>query len=131
MKGTRVVTTSINWPALIAAVAQAVTDVRANRPLAPQPAATGAQIAAALTAAQADIGWVAVKIAAYPGVIRGLDDVLAALDGQPWAVEVKAAVDALPGGLAEAEKWLPTVLGMLTMFSPATGGPWLGAPNAI
>lgn len=114
----------IDWPALIAATAKAITDVRANKPLAPAAQMTGPQIAAALTAAQSDIAWAAAKISVYPGVIAGLDDVLAALEGPsaPWAVDIKAAIDALPGGLAQAQAWLPTVLGLLGAFSPAATG---------
>lgn len=122
---------NINYPALLAAIAKAMADIRANQALTPAPATTGAQIAAALPAIQADIALLATKIQAYPGVIRGVDDILTALEGDrmPWAADVKGAIDALPGGLAMVEQYLPMALSMLTMFSPATGSPWLGNPR--
>jgi hypothetical protein len=129
-------TTKIDWPALaialIPAIGKALADVQANKPLAPSTPMTGATIAAALPAIQADLASFAAKVKAYPGAITGIDDLLEAIEPQaPWAADVKAALDALPGGLAMVEQYLPTAISMLTMFSPAPGGQWPSDPNAI
>lgn len=110
----------IPWTALIAAVAKALADVKANKPR-PMVASTGPNVAAILTAIQAELPKLIALANAYPGVFTGLDDILEALkrSGQPWAGDIEAAIDALPGGLAQAQAWLPTVLGLLTAFSPA------------
>lgn len=121
----------INWPALISAFAKASADLRANQVRAPGPVLTGAKIAAALPAIQADIALFATKVQAYPGAITAADDILSALeaDGEPWASEIRAAIDALPGGLAMVEQYIPMAIGLFATFSPApdpqivTGGP--------
>lgn len=118
----------INYPALIATVVKAIADVRANKPLALPTPVTGADVAAALAAVQADIPILIAKIKAYPGVLTGLDDMLEALGGmgQQWAIDLKAALDALPGGLAEAQTWIPMIAGILTAFAPAPASSPIG-----
>lgn len=123
-----VVQTPTNWAALFL---EALADIKVNKPIPPAPPLTEAQIQALLSAVQADLPTLAAKVQANPGLITAAGRVLAALDaqGEAWAGTLKAALDALPGGLAAAEQYIPTVLGLITAFSPATGSPWLGDPR--
>jgi hypothetical protein len=109
--------TAINWGAEIAG---ALVDVSANLPLAPGSEMTEADLAAALPKAQAFVAWLAAQVKERPGLIRAADRILTALqrEDEPWAAKIKAALDALPGGLAEAEKYLPTAIWALQELSP-------------
>lgn len=112
---------SIDWPVLLAAGRQALIDIRANKPL-PPPTAVGMDVAAMLATVEADLPVLVAMIAAHPGVLRALDDILAPLEAsEPWAKDARAILAALPGSLASAEAWLPTIRGMLTAFSPVPG----------
>jgi hypothetical protein len=120
----------IDWPALLI---EAMADIKANKPLPAAQPLTDAQIQALLLAMQTDLPVIAAKVQSNPGVIMALGRVLGALAGQgeTWAGTLKDVLDALPGGLSSAEQYIPTILGLLNAFAPATGGYWSGAPNAI
>lgn len=115
----------IDWPAL---VLEALADVKANLPLPPPAPTTEADTAALLSAVQANLPAFAARVQANPGLITGAGRILTALaaQGETWAAPLKAALDALPGDLATAEQYIPTVIGLITAFSPATGSPWNG-----
>lgn len=119
-----------DWLALIL---DAEADIKANKPLPPAAPMTEAQLKALLSTLQAKLPEIVAEIQAHPGYITAADRVLSALaaSGRPWAVTVRAVVDGLPGGLATALQFMPFIAGMIDEFSPATGGYWSGAPNAI
>jgi hypothetical protein len=110
----------IDWPALIM---KALADVKANLPLPPSAPMTEAEIEAMLAAVEADLPAFAAEVRARPGLITAAGRVLAALEaeGKPWAGTIRTALCALPGGLASAEKFIPTAISALKMFSPVPG----------
>lgn len=112
--------TTINWPALFL---EALADIKANKPLPPAVPLTEAEIQALLAAMQADLPAAVAQVQAHPGLITAFGRVLTALmaDGHPSAGTLKAVIYAIPGGLASAEQFLPTVSGLITEFSPAPG----------
>ena len=114
---------SPNWGKLFAdvakAVAKAVEDAKANKPLPPAApvSVTPAMVMEIFQTLEALSGLM-VK---HPGLIRGADDILMALrrDDVPYAAEAKQALDMLPGGIAAAEQWKPTIEYWLNAFQPA------------
>jgi hypothetical protein len=115
-------TTSINWPALIL---EALEDIKANLPLPPAPPLSDADVTAMFAAVEANLPAIAAEFKSRPGVITATGRILDALNnsGETWAGNVKAILDAMPGGIASAEKYLPTILGMIAAFSPAPQNP--------
>lgn len=115
------------WGAVLAAVRQAVDDVRENRaPPAAVPNPHG--LADALERLNANLPAVITTLRTHQGEITGAADILAALAkaGVPHAADIEAALLAAPGALAAAEKWLPVILPFVTggIFAPAPrGGP--------
>ena len=125
-----------NWGPLFKAIQKTVDDFIANKPLAPSQPMTSAALAAALTQLQSELPAIIAAINARPGVIRGADDILEALDAQgyAWAAQVETAIDAAPGALSAAVGWFPYILGALGAFQPAPigiPGGWSGARGHI
>lgn len=120
---------SFNWIALVASITKASADFKANAPLVPVPASSNPNIGATLKAVLPYIHEAADAIKAHPGAITAVDDVLTALRAQGclWAGDLEDAIDATPGALAEAESWIPTIIGFLGAFKPAA----IGVPGSI
>lgn len=110
-----------NWSTFFRAVEKAVRDLKANKPLPPSIPPTDMEIVAGLTAFQARLPELIVALTKYPGAITGIVDILDALrqQGVPWAGDLETALQAAPGGLAAFENSLPTIIGLITAFSPA------------
>ncbi|MDE2106271.1 MAG: hypothetical protein KGL39_54125 [Patescibacteria group bacterium] len=120
---------AFDWGAAFNTLRKAAVDLEANVPLPPGPPMTLDEVAATLRSAQPFLaaldGWVKSR----PGAIRAMLDILAAMEAQgaPWATELYGVVSQGPGGLAAAEQWLPTVIGALGMFDPASS--WHPGPG--
>ena len=104
-------------------------DTRANKPLPDQPAPTMAELAATARVIQARLAAFSTWVEGHPGDITAADDFLAflAAQGEPWARDIEATVNAAPGALSAAEEWAPTIISMLTAFQPAA----IGIPGGL
>lgn len=117
-----------NWGVIfrdaIAAVSKAVADFKANKPRPASPPMTSDQIQAAGKVLQARIAALDAFVTAHPGAIVALDDLLDFFEaqGDEWATEIEAGVNAAPGALATAGSWLPTLLGLYGAIQPAPIG---------
>ena len=117
--------------ALAASLKRVAIDIATNK-APPDPPAMGSlqdlgkAVAAHLPAA-------ATFLAGHQGVVTGIADFLAALavDGVPYAAEMRAALLESPKLLADAEQWLPSILWTLAAFGPAPAwsNPWPQYPR--
>ena len=114
--------TNTNWGALFVFAQKVADEVRLNAaPPAPDASSDPVDM---LTHLQAVIpAWQAAWVA-HQGVATGLADLLERLadSGVPYAATIRNALLSTPGALAEAEKWLPTIIWALTAFKPAAPG---------
>ena len=124
--------TQQQWDALAASLKRAAEDIKANAPLPAPPPSTGSIVDLA-KAIQADLPIVSAFLADHQGAATGIADLLAALDadGVPHAGELRLAILHAPGILAQAEHWLPIIIGALSAFGPAPvwNNPWPEYPR--
>jgi hypothetical protein len=81
---------------------------------------------ATLQEAQAKVAAVSAWIKAHPKLVTIERAALGALGAAKvsWAADLGAGIDAAPGALAEATKWLPVAISALKEFQPApSNGP--------
>lgn len=117
---------TFNWSAIIAGLAKAWADYKANkpRPANSAPPITGAELLADLDELEAALPVIKAWVADHPGVLTAIDDLLDVLEaeGFTWAAKVRDGVDAAPSGLSTAATWLPRVIGFLSAIQPAAIG---------
>lgn len=116
-----------DWAALAQAIERAADDVRQNR--APPAPVSTATLADTLERVAAVLPSVILTLRAHRGVVAGADEILAALAkaGVPHAADIEAAMLALPGALEAANKYLPTIAGVLEQFRPTPS--WQPGPR--
>jgi hypothetical protein len=73
------------FKAIVAAIPKAMADYKANKPLRPAQAITGAQAAAGARKFQTLLAQAAPLLEAHPGAITAAEDILDALDGAGFA----------------------------------------------
>ena len=117
-------TSTVDWPALRAAFAQAEADYRANATLPAGAPLTGAQVASLLVWAQPYLAALPPFFAAHSGVLTGAVDILTALakQGAPGAAKIANVVAAIPGAVVMANDVMPFVIGVLQATAPAAVG---------
>ena len=122
-------TEPFNWGALLAALPEAIADLRANQPLPAGQPMSMSDAAAALKAAQPYVGAANALLNAHPGAITAAIRVLRALGaaGVSWASEAEGVVAAVPGALAFANTSLPDAAAALETFAPAAS--WEPGPE--
>ena len=111
-----------DWGAILDTLRKMADDIKSNAP--PPPPAASADIADVLDHINAVLPSIVTALRAHQGVLTAADDLLAVLTkaGVTWASAADSAVLAAPGALADAQKWLPTVMWALTAFQPAAMG---------
>ena len=123
-----------DWGAILDTLRKMADDIKSNAP--PPPPAASADIADVLDHINAALPSIVTALRAHQGVLTAADDLLAVLTkaGVTWASAADSAVLASPSALADAQKWLPTVMWAVTEFQPAaTGipGGWSGARGHV
>jgi hypothetical protein len=114
-----------DWGAFLTGLAKAVTkaavDYRANVARPPAAPLGWDDLAVKLRTLEGRLPVLIAWANANPGEFTAADDMLEFFEAYnlPGASTVKALIDATPGGLTDAEKWLPTVLWGLTLTDPA------------
>ena len=122
-----------DWSVPIRKFIQAFEDARANKPRPASPPMTGAERSALIAKAEVLLPHVKAWLAAHPGDLTAIDDLLDALTaaGLTWASALKAGVDAAPDLIAEANEWLPALKFLLGEFAPPpVAAPDLTDPDA-
>ena len=127
---------SKNFGRMAVAILKAFEDEKRNAPRPAAPPMTGAQRSALLAKAEVLLPHVKAWLAAHPGDLTAIDDLLDALTaaGFSWASALKAGVDAAPGLIAEANEWLPALKFLLGEVAPAPigiPGGWSGARGHV